>query len=148
MWIFHLKYGDNLIFTVEKRNAVENIHIPHFVIQPLVENSIKHGLKATEFPWKLQIICNTDHKTWQIEIRDNGVGFSDEMRMELMQYKQKLMGEGIKNDAWREESKIGGMGMKNIITRLYLSYGCDMIFDIERQLGHGAVITVGGRCDD
>ena len=91
----------------------------------------------------MQIICNTDHKTWQIEIRDNGVGFSDEMRMELMQYKQKLMGEGIKNDAWREESKIGGMGMKNIITRLYLSYGCDMIFDIERQLGHGAVITVG-----
>ncbi|EES77190.1 hypothetical protein RSAG_01958 [Ruminococcus sp. 5_1_39BFAA] len=148
LWIFHLKYGDNLIFTVEKRNAVENIHIPHFIIQPLVENSIKHGLKATEFPWKLQIICNTDHKTWQIEIRDNGVGFSDEMRMELMQYKQKLMGEGIKNDAWREESKIGGMGMKNIITRLYLSYGCDMIFDIERQLGHGAVITVGGRCDD
>lgn len=146
--IFRLKYGNNLFFTVDKSESAEGIKIPHFIIQPIVENSIKHGLKAKEFPWKLQITCSVKNRIWRIQIRDNGVGFSEGARLELMQYKEKLLQEGIMNDAWREKSKIGGMGMKNIIMRLYLAYGNDMLFDIECEPGQRTEIAVGGRCDD
>lgn len=95
-----------------------DIKIPSLIIQPIVENSVKHGILQgdTNGTIKIQIIKNNDHNEVKIIIEDDGIGISDDIIQQV--HKGTL-----------QENRIG---IANVNNRLKLLYGKGLY--IERLL--------------
>ena len=71
-----LRFGDDFRFEILKKNSIdETTMIPTMIIQPFVENAVKHGLlnKHGEKVVKIQFELS-ETKALKIEIIDNGIG--------------------------------------------------------------------------
>jgi len=76
-----VRFGDRLEFVIEVDESVINEHIPKFLIQPLVENALKHGLNDMASSGKLKISITRDGKNIMIVIVDNGKPFPAELNL-------------------------------------------------------------------
>ncbi|MBX3257031.1 MAG: histidine kinase [Chitinophagaceae bacterium] len=63
---------------LDERIAPDNISIPALLIQPLIENAIKHGIASLQQKGLLQMHIYRQEKDLVIEITDNGKGFSED----------------------------------------------------------------------
>ncbi|WP_313639104.1 histidine kinase [Paenibacillus sp.] len=72
-----IHFEDKLTFVVDCQKCCENIQIPKLSLQPLVENSIVHGLEPTNKPMTITISATycIDQDLYTICIKDNGIGF-------------------------------------------------------------------------
>ncbi|MFV0503484.1 MAG: sensor histidine kinase [Lachnospirales bacterium] len=112
--IQQLRYGHN--FEVEyhcKDDALDSI-IPKLILQPLIENSIFHGLSTYEDGGKIDITLEKNVNMVFIVIRDNGIGL-------------------LNNKRARTKEVSHGVGLENTKKRLELSYGSDFIFNIRED---------------
>jgi two-component system LytT family sensor kinase len=76
-----VRFGDRINFMMQIAPEVAGLRIPRFLIQPLVENALKHGLNNKADHGILQIIATRDGDNISITIADNGVPFPDDMNM-------------------------------------------------------------------
>lgn len=92
-----IRFGDRLQFDIEVDKSLENYEIPLFLIQPLVENAVKHGISQNE--GNGQIILKIEKLTDElvISVKDNGPNFP----------------EGL----------VSGHGLQTVYDLLRLSYG-------------------------
>ena len=75
-----LRFEDKFEYLAKfgKNKNWENIKIPPFVIQPLVENAFWHGLsQSTNTEKKLKIKIEKSGRSWMIHVEDNGVGIGN-----------------------------------------------------------------------
>lgn len=112
--------------------------IPKLSIQPLVENAFKYCNRKK--PWICLKGSVTEDGRWQVEVQDNGTGFSGEKVREIM---------GKCSESMKEEktlsNQIDGMGLVNVYIRLKLFYGDSMIYEIQEGTSR---ILIGGRADE
>jgi two-component system sensor histidine kinase YesM len=80
------RYRDNLSYSFKIVPGMNEIHIPKLLIQPLVENAIKHGTR-NEPPWCIAIEAFIDDHQWQVMVKDNGPGFTN---LEIANIQQKI----------------------------------------------------------
>lgn len=99
------RFGDKISLNIDVDENIKNISIPSLIIQPLVENSIKHGLLKKREGGFVNIIAKKENKGCLITIEDNGVGID-----------QKI----IDNLDDRIDKNIG---LKNVHNRIKLIYG-------------------------
>ncbi len=76
-----VRFGDRLNFVIDVDKDVKNMHIPRFLIQPLVENALKHGLNDKASNGELKINIKRNENTITISIADNGKPFPAELNM-------------------------------------------------------------------
>ncbi len=71
-----LRFEDKLVyhFTVDENISIETTYIPSMLIQPYIENAIKHGLLHKKNNWILNIDFKLEHKQLLVTINDNGIG--------------------------------------------------------------------------
>lgn len=82
-----------LKFECRIEDEVLNIDIPNFLLQPLVENSLLHGLKNVRYVGKIQVYISRDIEDVNkiiIRIEDNGIGMSEEKIEELNAKLEKI----------------------------------------------------------
>lgn len=100
-----IRYGERLNFHITDAAECGDRQVPSLLLQPLVENAIKHAVAPSHDPvsvW-LDVVCNQNSLT--ISISDNGPGFDD------------------KADENTGKDKPGtGLGLANIRQRLQLLY--------------------------
>ncbi len=72
-----VRFGDRLRFEIECNPELYELQIPQLVIQPLVENAIKHGLSQITRNGFIKIVISKDDEKLRIKIYDNGPGFPD-----------------------------------------------------------------------
>ena len=90
--------------------------IPKLILQPLVENSIDHGLDMSEKEERyLWLTIRQDEDTLLFEIRDNGAGMEQKKADEILSYHSK--GYGLRNVYDRIRVLYGEKGNMNIISR-------------------------------
>lgn len=70
-----MKYLDRLEYQIESDPACEDFILPKLLLQPLVENSIIHGMRNTEEPLHLTIKADKKDDIIAITIKDDGQGF-------------------------------------------------------------------------
>lgn len=91
--------------------------IPKLILQPLVENSIDHGLDMSEKEEKcLWLTIHQGEETLLFEIRDNGVGMEQKKADEILSYHSK--GYGLPNVYERIRVLYGEKGRMNIMSRV------------------------------
>ncbi len=117
-------------------NCMECI-IVKFMIQPLVENSLTHGLAETWKDGMLRIRIVKEDDLISIMIFDNGVGFSPE-RLEEMRRQLEITTERPLEYINQYKS----LGIMNVHLRLRLYYGEKYSIEIFSKPGHGTCISI------
>jgi len=120
LFIQQIRYKDLFKTTFDIDDAIKNIKIPKLLLQPLVENSIYHGLRPLGTDGKLIVQGKLVDDYAEISISDNGVGMSKEV---LDRY------QGTENST--ETDKMSSIGIPATKNRLVNMYGNDCFFLIE-----------------
>jgi two-component system LytT family sensor kinase len=76
-----VRFGDRLHFSIHIDDDIKNSLIPRFLIQPLVENALKHGLNELATNGELKVSITMDKENIVIAIVDNGKPFPTELDM-------------------------------------------------------------------
>ena len=76
-----IRFGERIRFIIDVPESLLNEQIPRFLIQPLVENAFKHGLKNVTDNGLLEISIRKSNSELQISIADNGSAFPKELNM-------------------------------------------------------------------
>lgn len=79
MDIENVRFGDRIHFKVEAPEDLMDQKMPRFLIQPLVENALKHGLNNTVSNGRLQVSLNRNHSKLILSVADNGQSFPAEL---------------------------------------------------------------------
>lgn len=119
----HLKGRVTFRLDVRKSFGEENFMIPPLTIQPLVENSIQHGLKDRVSDGKVEILITEKPDYMEVVVADNGVGFP--------QKEERKSENGQQNTGVPKTS----IGLNNVRERLKLCYRKDDVLQIERVDG-------------
>ncbi len=72
--IHQLRHDNKLVMNVTANTPLNNIYIPKFTLQPLVENSIVHGIEDPSICLEINININYQNSVLVIEVSDNGKG--------------------------------------------------------------------------
>ena len=99
------RFGEKLNIVYDVEESLYNFQIPSLIIQPLVENSIKHGILKKRDKGFVKIILKKIDKDIEVAIEDDGVGIEQAVIDNL----DKKIEENI--------------GLKNVHQRLKLLYG-------------------------
>lgn len=104
LFIQKQRYEDKLsyFFNIEDKSLL-SIEVPKIIIQPIVENSIYHGIKNLSGNGIITIDVYRQNSTVNISVKDNGIGFE-----KAKQFKK---------------SKTGGVGFQNVDKRIKFYYG-------------------------
>jgi sensor histidine kinase YesM len=74
--IHKIRLGDRLNFTIEVPEVLAQHPFPPMLLQPLVENAVKHGLEPKIEGGEIRIIAVEEGESIRIEVEDTGLGFS------------------------------------------------------------------------
>ena len=74
-----IRFEDKLSYTIALAEGVNHYLVPRFVLQPVVENAVKHGLKATGNKTEINIEVKNPNEHLEIVVADNGPAFPDEL---------------------------------------------------------------------
>jgi sensor histidine kinase YesM len=74
-----IRFEDKLTYSINLGKDVTQYLIPRFVLQPIVENAVKHGLKATGKMTEINIEVENSNNQLQIRVGDNGPLFPDDL---------------------------------------------------------------------
>ncbi|WP_333813678.1 sensor histidine kinase [Muricomes intestini] len=134
--IMLMRYGDSVEFVLEKDDNLDDMIVPKFIIQPLVENCFNHGFKNKIPPWEVSISAKKRREGLVITITDNGNGIEPERLARL----QKCIEE---NRPFRsEKNKKNSIGITNVKQRIRLICKPGSTMHIESQVGTGTKIEL------
>lgn len=75
-----VRFGNRLQYHLQLPDTARNYIIPRFLLQPLVENALKHGIAKLPDKGTLNLTVSLDNELIKIIIADNGPAFSDSMQ--------------------------------------------------------------------
>jgi LytS/YehU family sensor histidine kinase len=73
-----VRLGDRLDYEIDRGDGLDGATVPALLLQPLVENSVKHGIVPHKEGGRIDIQCRTDDDRCSITIVDTGKGFDPE----------------------------------------------------------------------
>ncbi|WP_169834323.1 sensor histidine kinase [Paenibacillus donghaensis] len=124
--IMHMRKR-SITFSIAVSEAIRRYPLPKMILQPLVENCIKHGIETAVGPGKISIEGEEDEQQFRIVIRDNGAGMSEERLASVRKHIDGLTAtEGL-----------SGTGTRNVNQRLRLFFGKRSGLAIESTLSEG-----------
>lgn len=141
------RYLDNLEYSVDMENGFDDIPIPKFVLQPVVENCFQHSLVDMEPPYRITIRGRKTSGGWFISVEDNGAGFTPESIRELnLQFRQ--VQKDIESGRFSSDLKIGGLALINTYARLFIQSGGEIKLQISNcEEGGSRVVFLCERRD-
>jgi two-component system LytT family sensor kinase len=74
-----VRFGNRIEFEIDYPTELEQKRIPRFLLQPLVENALKHGLKDVDANGLLKVKITQNENSIVLIIHDNGIPFPDEL---------------------------------------------------------------------
>ena len=69
-----LRFKNELEITLQNNCETSNILMPPMLVQPLIENAIKHGVRQGKHTGKIRIVFSNSDTELQILVDDNGIG--------------------------------------------------------------------------
>ncbi len=123
------RYPSLFDFSYNIDDDIKDFIIPKILIQPIVENSIYHGLKNKDSFGNISITAKKSGEFIEITVCDNGIGMNNEKLLELRDYIQN--GESGSH-----------YGLNNIKQRLFYTYGEEAKITVFSQENEGVTTTI------
>lgn len=123
------RFGDRIRFSIVCSGEIEEKKVPMFILQPLVENAIKHGIGPRAKGGSIRVEIRTAEEGIQIRVMDDGVGMPPQ---KLRLVKESMVDSGNVTD---------NIGITNVYQRLQiLCPGCKFV--IQSQVDVGTVVDI------
>jgi two-component system, LytTR family, sensor kinase len=115
------RFEERLRVTIDVPEKLRNLKVPPLIIQPLVENAIKHGITPSRSGGEVSIKAQLDQSVLNIVVKDSGIGVGE---IELARNRRR------------------GLGLTNIEERLQWYGGQSASLRITSQPGEGTTVEV------
>ncbi|HKL58584.1 MAG TPA: sensor histidine kinase, partial [Sphaerochaeta sp.] len=130
--IQRIRFGDKLHVTTFLDPACAMVKTPKLIIQPLVENSIVHGLEPKAGDWNIDVFVGEKNGMIVLTIKDDGVGFPP----------------GTLPNDLDDLATSTHVGVYNVYRRLVLKYGKKMSFSIVSKENEGTLVSISFPSDN
>ena len=137
--IQQMRFGDRINYKVQYHSDVEEARraqIPKLSLQPLVENSIYHGLEKIAKGGTVTVHITVTQSRIIIQVADDGKGMDDETLQNLRHH----IAENIKIE--KEKDKKGGIALINVNKRIKMLYGEDYGLEFNSKINFGTEATI------
>ena len=136
--IISIRFDNRFAFEIDIPENVQAVKMPRFILQPLVENAIYHGLEPKYGAGRLRIYCCGEApSTVQICIADNGAGIPPDM---LQKIHAELSGSSPQSLFGVESQK--GLALLNINQRIRQFFGPEYGLSLESTPGEGTLVRI------
>lgn len=132
LYIQQMRYGVRCEYEINVSPGISNYYAPKFILQPLVENSIRHVVEKRNSPTRILIDIYQMEDGIRLSIQDNGPGIPASVLQEL----QERFG------AANHTTHKGGIGLLNVHSRIRLMYGLAYGVSIESSEDRGTKVCV------
>jgi LytS/YehU family sensor histidine kinase len=119
--IERVRFNDRLTTSLEVDPRVLDCRVPNLILQPLVENAIRHGVSQRAAHGHVEVRAERRGDALRLEVRDNGAGLSN---------------------ASACRANKGGVGLSNTRARLQQLYGSAYRFELADDPRGGAIATL------
>lgn len=132
-YIVLMEFKHNQEITVEYHvsETIKTLYTLKFILQPIVENSIIHGLSEVMSGGKLAISAETEDQKVIFKIADNGKGMTEETIKALLQSETNY-----------DRRRFTGIGISNVNERIKLNFGNEYGIEITSKVNLGTTVSV------
>ncbi|HEX8561007.1 MAG TPA: histidine kinase [Pyrinomonadaceae bacterium] len=120
--IERVRFQDRLTTSLDVEPSALDTPVPNLILQPIVENALRHGIAQTRGPGRVEISAKRERGSLRIRVWDNGPGLKAITRPD----------DGLKV----------GVGLSNTRARLEQLYGGAHRFEMENAPGGGLLVTL------
>ena len=113
LFIQKQRYENRLSYYFNIEDDLLSLNVPKIIIQPIVENSIYHGIKNIKGTGIINIDIYSENNCLKISVKDNGIGFIQSKKI--------------------KKKKTGGVGIKNVDKRIKFYYGKEYGVFVEKK---------------
>ena len=117
LYIQKERYGERLTYDFEIPDEVGDCMVPKIILQPIVENSIYHGIKPMEGVGRITVSARQQGENLLVTVADNGAGFDPDLTPQ-------------------------GVGLKNVDKRIKLYFGEDAGVTVTSAPGKGTTVLL------
>lgn len=133
--IMKVRYEGRIRLSIQVSDEDAQLYIPKLLLQPVVENAIRHGLREKKGEGTVAIRVERKEDYLEIVVMDDGVGMEEDQ--------VRIMQETLDNPEIGKTDANGrlSVGMKNVYDRIKLNCGKEYGFGIESFQGVGTIVT-------
>lgn len=135
--IQRFRFGERLLFEIETKTDIEHLYTPKFILQPVIENSIKYGLESRKVldirvGISKEFGARSGGEEIVFRIWDNGPGIDPD---KLEKIEQSLQAETLFH-------KDSGFGLSNVNARIGIMLGEEYGLQLHSIHGKGTEVTI------
>lgn len=124
-----VRYKNKFQFKMEVQEEVLNYSTIKLILQPIIENSIYHGIECSVDEGEIFIYAGIEDDKLLLMVKDTGLGMSEELVENILVTEHR-------------KSKGSGVGIKNVDERIKLCYGKEYGLKIESELEVGTIVKI------
>ena len=129
IFIQKVRYGDKLEVFYDIENGVEDCLIPRFILQPIIENSILHGIAPKATGGTIEINVSLEESKLIIRIEDDGIGMDSNYA--------EMINNSINSPVTDNEDSTG-VGIRNVNQRIKFIYGNEYGLKLKSSVNCGS----------
>lgn len=130
MTIQKMRYKNRFTIEIKAEDEVLNLATIKLIVQPLLENSIYHGMEYMDGDGEIKVKAYIENNDLYISVSDNGLGMPEDVVNSLLTNQNHIKGKG------------SGIGLKNIQERIQLRFGKAYGLIIESEPDEGTTIKI------
>ncbi|MDX8367283.1 histidine kinase [Cytobacillus sp. IB215665] len=140
--IMNLRLDNRLTLTLTIPQELKEHEVLKMSLQPIVENSIKHGISPIIYNKQgiIDIRASVEMKNIYIEITDNGIGMTQE---EVAELHEKI---SLSSSRTEESENGSGIGLRNVHERIKIHYGNEYGMSIQSVKGQHTKVMIKIPC--
>jgi len=120
--IERIRFRDRLTTSVEVEPGVLDVRVPNLILQPIVENAMRHAVATHSQAGRIEITAFGRNGCLRIQVKDNGPGLASDQTL---------------------ANQIGkGVGLSNTKARLERLYGSEHLLELVNDPNGGLVVTL------
>ena len=123
IYIINVRYSGDIHYSKHVDMNLSSVIVPTMILQPIVENSVKHGVRDIERRAEVSVYVESDGEFVHVRVKDNGLGIEQDVIEDIMSAENRVYNSGQHDDN-------NGVGLKNVLTRMRLFYDIENVMDI------------------
>lgn len=123
LFIQKVRYEDKFDYHILIPPEIEQLRVLRVILQPLVENSLYHGIKERRGKGHINVSAHIDGRDLIFMIEDDGVGIAPDRLAKLQEELHAASSLDDHNNHEKEKGGKMGFGARNVHARIYLAFG-------------------------
>lgn len=139
--LIRVRYEERVDLKISVPEKLRRLHMLKLILQPIVENAVKHGLKPKEGKGTVWISAKKMEKALEITVMDDGVGMEEQeaahLRLKLADTQER-----------KSTAAAGGVGLCNVQDRIWKNYGKEYGIEVESTKDVGTIVILHLPCTE